>query len=412
MKAEIITIGDEILIGQIVDTNSAWMAEHLNQIGIKINRVLSIADDREEIESTIKESMSRVEVVLITGGLGPTRDDITKHTLAKLFNTKLVMNQEVLKHVETLLGSRGIKIIQSNRDQALVPENCQVLFNNEGTAPGMWFEKEGKVVVSMPGVPFEMETIMTDGVLPRLKKMNNSTAIVHRTVLTQGIAESLLADKISQWEDNLPSYIKLAYLPGPMVIRLRLSAYGSDSEKMSKEVDRQIEQLLKLIPNYFFGYDGDTLASVVGEILVRKNAKLAVAESCTGGYLAHLITEVPGSSDWFNGGVVTYSNEIKERLLNVDAEALDQYSAVSLEVVESMVRGAMEKFGTDYAIATSGIAGPSGGTPEKPVGTVWIAIGNKEEIVARKFSFGKDRGRTIIRASQTGLNMLRNFLLK
>ncbi len=412
MKAEIITIGDEILIGQIVDTNSAWMAEQLNRIGIKINRVLSIADDREEIELTIKESMARVEVVLITGGLGPTRDDITKHTLAKLFNTQLVMNEEVLKHVETLLGARGIKIIQSNREQALVPANCQVLFNNEGTAPGMWFEKDGKVVISMPGVPFEMETIMTEKVLPRLRKMNNTTAIVHRTILTQGIAESLLADKISQWEDNLPSYIKLAYLPGPMVIRLRLSAYGEDSEKMSKEVDHQLEQLLKLIPNYFFGYDGDTLASVVGEILVRKNTRLSVAESCTGGYLAHLITEVPGSSDWFNGGVVAYSNEIKEKLLNVDAEALDQYSAVSLEVVESMVRGAMKKFNTDYAIATSGIAGPSGGTPEKPVGTVWIAIGNKEEIIARKFSFGKDRGRTIIRASQTGLNMLRNFLMK
>jgi nicotinamide-nucleotide amidase len=410
MKAEIITIGDEILIGQIVDTNSAWMGQQLNLLGVEIYQVTSVHDDQSHILKAIDEAGRNADLVLITGGLGPTKDDITKKCLCEYFETELVFHPEVFEHVKSLLSSRNVIINQLNRDQALLPVNCNVLHNPVGTASGMWFEKNGTIFISMPGVPFEMEAIMTEEVFPRLKLLRKSRAIVHKTVLTIGIPESMLAERIEAWEDALPKYIKLAYLPNPMMVRLRLSGYGTDELVLKTEIDKQVKRLLNLIPEAVFGYDNDNLGIVLGRMLVSSGKTMATAESCTGGSIAQLITSNPGSSAYFKGGVVAYSNEIKNKLLGVHDKIIEEYGAVSQEVAELMAVGARENLGTDYAVATTGIAGPDGGSDEKPVGTVWIAVAGANGVSSKKYVFKHNRERNIIRSTHIALNMLRIFI--
>lgn len=412
MIAEIVTIGDELLIGQVIDTNSAWIAEQLNLVGIKVHQITSISDDRAHILKTLKEAGSRANLILITGGLGPTKDDITKHTLCEYFDTTLVFHQPSFDHVVELFRLRGFPVTALNRQQAEVPANCTPLKNTNGTAPGMWFEKDGITYISMPGVPFEMKALITDEVLPRLTQKLNSTYIVHKTILTQGVGESFLAKSIESWEDNLPENFKLAYLPQPGIVRLRLTALGPNREDLKLELERQIDKLKKLIPDLIFGFDDETLEFVVGKLLKEKKQTLSTAESCTGGYISHLITSVAGSSAYFTGTIVSYANQVKEKELGVDPLAIENYGAVSETVVKQMAEGARLKFGTDYALAVSGIAGPDGGTDEKPVGTTWIALSTKNHTIAKMFLFGEHRGRNIRKAALAALNMLRMELLK
>jgi len=411
MKAELITIGDEILIGQIVDTNSAWMGQQLNLHGIEVYQVTSVHDQHDHILKAFQDAENRVDLVLITGGLGPTKDDITKKCLCEYFGTELLFNPEVFEHVRSLLSSRNVVINQLNRDQALLPASCQVLHNSAGTASGMWFERNNTIFVSMPGVPFEMEAIMAEEVFPRLVQLGITQSIVHKTVLTIGLPESMLAEKIEKWESALPEFIKLAYLPSPLMVRLRLSAYGSDKSLLETEIANQVKELLVIIPENIFGFDHDNLAMVIGRTLVKSSQTLAVAESCTGGNIAHYVTSNPGSSAYFKGGVVAYSNEIKTSLLNVSSEIIDKFGAVSQEVAEAMAQGARKVLQADYSVATTGIAGPYGGTEEKPIGTVWIAVAGASGVKSKMYLFKHNRERNIIRTSQTALNMLRIFIL-
>lgn len=405
MISEIITIGDELLIGQVIDTNSAWMAEQLNAIGIKVQQITSISDNRNHILSTLSEASQRASLILITGGLGPTKDDITKQTLCEYFSSKLVFSEIAYKSVESLFRNRGMKVTELNRLQAMVPECCSVIPNENGTAPAMMFEKDGCTYISMPGVPFEMKAIMENYVLPGLQK-KSETFIFHRTILTQGVGESFLAAQIEPWETALPKEIKLAYLPQPGIVRLRLTASGNNKEYLKSILQKAEEALLLLIPDYVFGFDNETLEEIVGNHLKEMNSTLSTAESCTGGAIASLITSVAGSSAYFKGSVVAYSNEVKQKILSVPVDVLEQNGAVSKQVVEIMASNLRSLYDTDYAIAVSGIAGPSGGTIEKPVGTTWIAIATPERIVAQKYLFGDHRGRTIRKASLMALHML------
>lgn len=411
MKAEIITIGDEILIGQTVDTNSAWMANKLNLIGIDIVKITSISDNKEEIFKALNNAKQAAGIVFVTGGLGPTDDDITKQTLADYFNTKLVRNKEVLAHIENFVIKRKSSMNERNIRQADVPEKCRIIKNTIGTAPGMWFEKDNCIFISMPGVPFEMKKMMADSIIPELEKRDPDLQIIHKVVLTQGWPESKLAEYLEDWEGNLPNSISLAYLPSPGIIKLRLTAKGADKTYLNKIISEQISKLEKIIPQLICGYDSEKLEEVIGKILVNKSKNISVAESCTGGNIAHLITSIPGSSNYFSGGVVAYSNDIKENILNVTKSNLISYGAVSKQVVEEMAEGVRKLYKSDYAIATSGIAGPTGGTEEKPVGTTWIAVSDKSKVVSKKFIFGDHRGRNIQRASVTALNMLRKLII-
>lgn len=411
MKAELITIGDEILIGQIVDTNSAWMGQQLNMLGIEVYQVTSVHDNHDHILKAFQEAEQNADLVLITGGLGPTKDDITKKCLCEYFNTELVLNPEVLDHVQSLLSSRNVVINELNRDQALLPASCTVLHNSVGTASGMWFEKNNTIFVSMPGVPFEMEAIMTEEVFPRLSELGIVQNIVHRTVLTIGLPESMLAEKIEEWESALPSFIKLAYLPSQMMVRLRLSGYGTDKKMIETEITSQVDKLLKIIPENIFGFDEENLGLVIGRMLVETGNTLALAESCTGGSIAHFITSNPGSSAYFKGGVVAYSNEIKNKLLNVPVDLIEKYGAVSQEVAEAMSVGACTMLNADYSVATTGIAGPDGGTTEKPVGTVWIAVAGPFGVKSKLYNFKHNRERNIIRTTHTALNLLRTIII-
>ena len=411
MKAELITIGDEILIGQIVDTNSAWMGQQLNLLGIEVYQVTSVHDNHDHIMKALAEAEENADLVLITGGLGPTKDDITKSTMCEYFGTELVFHPEVLEHVRSLLSSRNVNVNQLNTDQALLPASCTVLHNSAGTAAGMWFERNNTIFVSMPGVPFEMEAIMTEEVFPRLTKLGITQSIVHKTVLTIGLPESMLAEKIEQWESALPDFIKLAYLPSPMMVRLRLSGYGTDQSVLEAEIDRQVEKLLGIIPENVFGFDNDNLGLVIGRLLKESSRTLAVAESCTGGKIAHFLTSNSGSSAYFKGGVVAYSNEIKNKLLDVPSEIIETFGAVSQQVAEAMAKGAQKVLNSDYSVATTGIAGPDGGTEEKPVGTVWIAVAGPSGIISKKYIFRHNRERNIIRTTHTALNMLRTLIL-
>lgn len=410
MLAEIITIGDELLIGQVIDTNSAWMAEQLNIIGIRVHQITSISDNQEHILTTLKEASGRVQLILITGGLGPTKDDITKQTLCNYFDTSLVFSEEAYTNVEKLFSSRGVAVTEINRLQAMVPANCKVIANPNGTAPCMWFEKDGCIYISMPGVPFEMKAIMEQEIIPKLLNKLNQV-IIHRTILTEGAGESYLASLIEPWEDSLPEFIKLAYLPQPGMVRLRLTAYGTDRNKLQAAIDKAEKELYPYAGKFIFGFDTDTMESVVGQLLRNKGFTLSTAESCTGGNIAQLITSIAGSSDYFKGSIVAYSNEIKEQFLGVPHQVIMEHGAVSEQTVIAMAEGIRSRFATDYAIAVSGIAGPGGGTEEKPVGTTWIAVATPTETIARKFMLGEHRGRNIRKASIAALNMLRSRLV-
>ncbi|NVO19156.1 MAG: competence/damage-inducible protein A [Bacteroidetes bacterium] len=411
MLAEIITIGDELLIGQVVDTNSAWMAEQLNSHGIQVHQITSISDSREHILKTLDEATKRADLILMTGGLGPTKDDITKQTLCSYFNTELVFNQEAYDNVSRIFTLRNIPVTELNRMQAMVPMACSVLNNANGTAPGMWFEKNGKIYVSMPGVPFEMKSILTEQVLPRLSG-KSKLILLHRTILTEGVGESFLAAKIENWEDNLPAFIKLAYLPQPGLVRLRLSAAGTDRALLQKAIEKAEKELIPLAGEYIYGHDEETFPQIIGDLLRESKMTLSTAESCTGGQIAHMITGIPGSSDYFKGSVVAYSNEIKEKILGVKPETLLAFGAVSGETASEMADGARKLMNTDFAVAVSGIAGPTGGTLEKSVGTTWIAISSPSGTIARKFLFGEHRGRNMQRASISALSLLRKEIIK
>lgn len=411
MQVEIITIGDEILIGQIVDSNSAWMAQQLNLRGFRVKQISSVSDDEVHILTALKEATLRAQVVLVTGGLGPTKDDITKKTLCKYFNTSLVFNNEVYEDVETLFKERGYEVTALNKGQAEVPANCVALRNKVGTAPGMWFENEGIVYVSMPGVPYEMMHMMENTVLPKLSEFFKAPIILHHTLLTQGIGESILAEKISAWEEALPSTIKLAYLPSTSAVRLRLSGFGNDKDALQIEFNKQLDKLKTLVSKYCYGENDDTLEAVIGRMLLAEGNTLATAESCTGGQIAASITKVPGCSAYYKGTIVSYSNSIKERQLGVSNTDLTTHGAVSKTVVEAMASGVISLMDVDYAIATSGIAGPDGGSEEKPVGTVWIAIANKQRVYSKQYLLGKNRERIIQAAALSSLNLLRRFML-
>lgn len=411
MQAEIITIGDELLIGQVVDTNSAWLGSTLGDDGIKVIQITSVQDNAAQIVQAVNDALSRADIVLMTGGLGPTKDDITKKTLAEMFGMKLVRNEQVYEMVGKQLALRGIAFTELNQGQALVPDGCTVLPNRNGTAPGMWFERDGKVLISMPGVPFEMKALVKDEVLPRLRKHFALDANVHRTIITFGLAESILADTIASWEEALPPYLHLAYLPSALCIRLRLSAYEIDRQKAEQEIESQIEKLSKVIPHYIIGSEDDSLESVTGTLLKTRGETLAIAESCTGGNIAHRFTAMPGASEYFKGGVVAYSNEVKIALLGVDPESLNRYGAVSQSVAEQMAEGVRRATGATYGISTTGIAGPTGGTPEKPVGTVWMAVATPNGVFSRRMVFGSVRSQNIERASSNCINLLRLQLL-
>jgi nicotinamide-nucleotide amidase len=412
MNVEIITIGDELLIGQVIDTNSAWIAEHLNLIGLKVHQITSISDSRDHILTTLAEAAKRVNIVLITGGLGPTKDDITKQTLCEYFDTHLVLHEPSYQNVVKLFRQRGMGLNELNRKQAEMPAVCTPIPNPNGTAAGMWFEKDGVIYVSMPGVPFEMKPMVLDEIMPRLAQQFNGAFLIHKTVLTHGVGESTLAGMIEKWENNLPENIKLAYLPQPGIVRLRLSAGGNDKDKLNKDVENQIKKLRRIIPELVFGYDTETLEEVTGRLLLERDKTLSTAESCTGGYIAHLITSIPGSSLYFKGSLVAYANEVKIDYLGVPPVDLFKHGAVSREVVSQMAYGAQQRFGTDYAIAVSGIAGPDGGTAEKPVGTTWVGLATPKGVMAREFLFGEHRGRNIRKAALAALNLLRVELLK
>jgi len=407
MNIEIISIGDELLIGQVVNTNASFMAQELNKVGLNVNRITTIADDAQEIESSVLAALNNSDCVLITGGLGPTKDDITKYTLAKLFDSKMIENKDVLENIRNIFNHRNYVLTPTNRRQAQVPEKCKVIENLVGTAPGMCFEKDNKLIVSMPGVPFEMKEMMTKHVIPILLSHYKPSAIFHKTIITQGVGESFLSDMIEEFELALPKYIKLAYLPAPNMLRLRLSARGENQKSIKQELDTQVNKLMPLIEDYFIGFDEGDLSLLLAKLLLEKGKTLATAESCTGGNIAHCITINAGSSNYFKGSVIAYSNETKINVLGVDEEAIKTNGAVSEEVAKQMAIGALKKMKTDYAIATTGIAGPTGGSEEKPIGTVWIAIANnKGKCIASKHNFFSSRENFINRTTNECFAML------
>ena len=413
MRATIVTIGDEILIGQIVDTNSASISRHLNGIGIAIDEKISIGDTQEAIVETLRRVMHTSKVVIITGGLGPTKDDITKHTLANMFGSKLVYNEAEGEHVRSLLERRGIAFTELNRSQAMLPECCTVLHNAHGTAPGMWFDtSEGGVVVSLPGVPFEMEHLMEDEVLPRLKARFELNNIVHRTLITHGIAESILAERISAWEEALPDYLHLAYLPAPNIVRLRLSAYDTVRESAESDIAAAFAELERIIPENIVGMEGSTIEQRVHEILTTRSETLSIAESCTGGSISAKFTAMAGASAYLLAGVVSYANSAKCDILGVPAELIARDGAVSESVARAMAEGVRRISGADYAIATTGIAGPTGGSELKPVGTVWMAVATPKGTTAVVRNCGTDRSQIISRAAAYAIELLYNELKK
>lgn len=414
LKAAIVTIGDEILIGQIVDTNSGFIAKALDKIGVQTHEMLSISDDKQHILSTFSKLQNKVDLVLITGGLGPTKDDITKKTFCEYFDDTLIENNEVLAHVTHLIENFFKRPInQMNRDQALVPSKCQVLFNKVGTAPGMWMQKENTIYVSLPGVPYEMKYLVEEVIVPKLVKEYKRPYILHKTILTYGQGESLVAERIEAWENNLPSFIKLAYLPAPGRVRLRLTARGENAQILEDEIARQVQALSQIIGDIIVGYDeNETLEVVVGKLLNKANKTLALAESCTGGKISELVTSVAGSSSYFKGSVVSYATETKIKILGVLPEMIETHSVVSAAVAEQMALGAQKLFQTDYAIATTGNAGPTAGETNEKVGTVYIAIATPNGCISEKFELGEPREKVINRASNKGLEMLQKEILK
>lgn len=407
VTAELLTIGDEILYGQIVDTNSQWMGVELSNMGIRVVRKTSVGDIESEILQAFKEAEERADIILITGGLGPTNDDLTKPCLAKYFNCDLVMNEEALAEVTEFFKSRGRELTELNRLQAALPSACEKITNPVGTAPGMWFKKGNKVFISMPGVPHEMKKMMEERIMPRLKKQFDLPVIYHKVIRTIGQGESFLADKIKDWENALPQHIKLAYLPSLGEVKLRLTCFGSSLKALEEEAEKQTSALKQLIDQYIYGYGEEPIEVVIGNMLRERNMTLSIAESCTGGKVSSMITSVPGSSAYFQGSIIPYSYDIKMSQLGVNEETLNQYGAVSEQTIKEMATLVREKFKTSIGVATSGIAGPGGATPEKPVGTVWIALANGERVITKKLQLAKERHLNIQLSSMAVLNLIR-----
>ena len=405
MNAGIIIIGDEILIGQVVDINSSWISREMNKIGFRTETVIIVGDDGKSISDAIDRCLEVADVVFMTGGLGPTKDDITKKVICEKFGTELVLNEAVLANVAEMLGRRGIALTENNRGQALVPATATVINNAVGTAPGIMMERNGKLLFSMPGVPFEMRYLMEHEIIPLIKKHYNLKPVFHKTLLLTGIAESILAEKISDWEDSLAKNVRLAYLPAYSSIRLRLSVYQPD-DTIESYINAKVEELKRIVPENIIAYEDIKLEELVGKLLKDRHCTVATAESCTGGKVASLITSVSGSSEYYKGSVVSYCNEVKADVLGVSRADLEKYGAVSSTVAEQMATGVRRLLKTDYAVATTGIAGPTGGSDEKPVGTVWIAVATPTKVVSRKYVFGKDRSINIERFAASALSML------
>lgn len=410
--AELISIGDELLYGQTLDTNAHWISQQLDLLGIKILRRHTIGDIEEEILSTFKMAEERADVILITGGLGPTNDDLTMPTLAKYFDVPIEINEEALKEVEAFIHSKGREMSERNRKQGLMPKGSWKITNNIGTAPGIWMERNNKVFVSMPGVPHEMRAMMTETVIPRIKEKFQTSTIYHQMIKTVGIGESWLADLIKDWEEALPKHIKLAYLPSTGEVKLRLTAVGDDKNELKKEVDQQVDELKKLAGKYIYGYGDITLEEAIGQMLKEKNLTIALAESCSGGFVSHKITSVAGSSAYYQGSIVPYHNELKKEVLHVAPEAIDQHGAVSEETVKEMAKNVRQMMHADIGVASSGVAGPTGGTAEKPVGTVWIAFDDGEHTYTKKLQLGNDRLINIHQTATHLMNMVRISLNK
>jgi nicotinamide-nucleotide amidase len=405
--AELLTIGDEILYGQIVDTNSQWMSVELDKAGIKVIRKTTVGDQEDEILTAFAEAEKRADIVLITGGLGPTSDDITKPCLVKYFDCPLAIHEEALVEVTEFFKSRGREVSDINRQQAALPICCEKITNAMGTAPGMWFDRNDKVFVSMPGVPFEMKTMMSNIVIPKLLKKFKTPVIHHKVIRTVGIGESILAEKISAWEKALPEHVKLAYLPNLGEVKLRITSFGNDLQKLKAEAEDLTKKLVERVGEFIYSFNDESLEEVIGNILREKKLTLAVAESCTGGYLSHLITSIPGSSEYFQGSVIPYSYEIKMQQLGVKGETLQKHGAVSEETITEMAELVRKKFNTSIGVATSGVAGPGGATAEKPVGTVWIAFSDGKQVITKKLQLSKDRMINIRMASVGVLNLIR-----
>ena len=405
--AEIISIGDELLYGQTLDTNAHWISHKLDEYNIKVFQRTTIGDDADQILNAFATAAERVDIVLITGGLGPTKDDLTKPLLAKYFGVGMVHHEEVLRDITLLFAKASREVTALNAQQADLPANCEKITNPVGTAPGMWFYENNTVFVAMPGVPYEMKSIMTQGILPKLHEMFSKGVLHHHIIKTIGITESSLSDLIEDWELNLPKHIKLAYLPTKGQVKLRMTGSGDDLNTLKQEIDTLQMAIMPKIAKYVYGFGVDSLEGVIGQLLNKNNLTLATAESCTGGYLAHMITSVPGSSRYFKGSVIAYSNEVKIAQLGVRAEDLKQHGAVSEEVAKAMAEGVRKELNADIAIATTGIAGPDGGTVEKPVGTVWIAYSDKYKTLAKKFNFSRDRTFIVHWSALAALNMIR-----
>lgn len=411
IRAEILAIGDELLYGQIIDTNSHWISQELDKIGVRVVRRSTVGDSRESILSAFAEAEQRAEIILMTGGLGPTNDDLTKPLLAEYFDCGVELVPEALDAVRTFFEKRGKELTPLNELQAHLPTKCTYVPNELGTAPGMWFQENGKVWMSMPGVPHEMKKLMTDYVLPKIKELFPLPNIYHKVIKTVGIGESWLADLIKDWEKNLPKHIKLAYLPSLGHVKLRLTAFGENNKLLQDEVEREIEKVKPIIEKYIYGYNKESLEEVIGILLKQQNKKVAFAESCTGGYISHLVTSIAGSSDYFQGGLIPYHNHFKDRILHVEAETLSEFGAVSEETVIQMSQNIRKMFEADFGLASSGIAGPGGGWAEKPVGTVWIACAMEDKTVTKKLQLTQDRMLNIQLTGVAVLNLLRLCLL-
>lgn len=412
IRVEILTIGDELLYGQITDTNAQWMSEIMSQSGFRIIRKTTVADEEGAILQAFAEAEERADILLITGGLGPTADDLTKSMLAQYFNSPLKLQPEALESLKALFEQRGFELSERNRQQAYLPESCTYIPNPLGTAAGMWFEKKGKVFMSMPGVPHEMKHMLEFNVIPRLIRFFKPPAIYHRMIRTVGIGESWLADQIKDWEKNLPQNMQLAYLPSLGEVKLRITAFGESQSQLREEVEEQCQQLLPAIRQWVYGYDKDSLAQAVGALLQKASKTVALAESCTSGFVSYTLTSVPGSSKYYNGSVVAYQNKLKESLLGVKKETLEQFGAVSEQTAREMAEGVRKALHADYGLSTTGIAGPTGGTAEKPVGLVWIAVSNGNKTIAKKFTFTKERDINIRYSAVALLNLFRQTLLE
>ena len=414
MKATIVTIGDEILIGQITDTNSGFIAKALDKIGVEINEMISISDDKKHILDTFAQLQNNVDLVVITGGLGPTKDDITKHTFCAYFNDELVRNLEVENHIVNLFQKvLNIEASQVNKDQALVPSQCQILRNENGTAPGMWMKKENTVFISLPGVPYEMKGIINDYIIPKIVAEYKRPYIIHKTILTYGQGESIVAERIEQWENNLPSFIKLAYLPSPGRVRLRLSARGTNKEILEKSIEENVASLSKLIGDIIVGFDdSETIEVIIGRLLTQQNKTIATAESCTGGKIAQVLTSVAGASNYFCGSVVAYKTQTKIDVLGIPSTIFIENDVVSAEVAKQMALSVKKIMKTDYAIATTGNAGPTKGDSKTEVGTVFIALATPTEVIVREFSFGQPREKVIDRTVNKAFEMVQKEILK